>query len=92
MNKDEIEQSLRQEATRISRSEDFWAKLTEAIVAGKIKGINPSTHLRSPKRPEKIAKDIHQLIGDGTPYGELHRKVRAVYLELVTVVLKGLGF
>lgn len=90
--KQEIAESLALQATRIGRGAQFWDKMAEAVVTGKIKGIDPRTHLRSPQRPEKIAKHIHELIGDKTPYSQVHKKIRHVYLQLVKLVMEDLDW
>jgi len=92
VSKQELAKSLKILASRTGQSGDFWDKIAAAILNGQIQGIDPRVHMRNPLRPEKIAKHIHELIGDGTPYAAVHGKVRAVYLQLVQLVLKDLDY
>jgi len=81
---------LAKSARRCANRKELWDHIAKEILEGKIKGIDPRVHLRSPKAPNKIASDIHTLIGDGTPFSKVKPKIRVVYLELVKVVMEGL--
>lgn len=88
----DLAEELIKSSKRCVIRKDLWDHIASDILAGKIKGINPTVHLRTPKPPNKIAADIHKLIGNGTPFSQLKPRVRGVYLELVKVVMEGLDY
>jgi len=87
-----IADQLVTQARLAKKKGSLWNGVAEAILDGKVIGIDPRVHVRNPRPPGKIASDIHKLIGDGSTFSQLKPGVRRVYLELVKVVMKGLDY
>ena len=91
IDRERLEEDLRQQAWKIGNSRFFWEEMTDAIIRGDVLSINPHDHLVRAKKPESISQDIHNIISS-KPWSEVSKEERVIYLEIVKTVVAGLGY
>ena len=67
----------------------FWEEMVEAIMAGKVRGIDMRAHYRDPKPIKQIINLIHKQIAPGH---EMTPQLFAFYCTLLKSVLDALDF
>jgi len=95
---DILEEGLRHATRGIKNKRGFWYLLAEKMVNGEVKGIAAES-IRVPTHPMAIAAKLYEYLKENSgadkkfaPFKELSANEKAIFLNMVKIVIKSLGY
>lgn len=92
--KEKLKESLKETARRIGSVRDFWDYFVDELWAGKVDGIDPGVHLKSPpKELHLIQQDVYKILyGEAAVFDLAEKEERVLVMRLIKKIKDDLNY